>query len=257
MMNPVAQRWEPLPRHWTNLFFYPVTPSHCWLCALPTSQGDWCDSCAQRRLAARPTSAAFLSYTWGRSRSPAYAFKARRDFDDGLRKQIVKTFGWIAHGAFFKILRKAYVVGVPPRTTFQWGREDHLDDLLSGLEHQLNLRVLRQVLAFSENTRKPRTAADIKVKNDEAAQLIRGERVILVDNLWNSGQTALSVAAKIIELGAAEVHLCIMGRWLEGWPQAIKAASDYRQSVCPNPLYIHQWYHEQAFGSSQADKNRR
>ncbi|MBI3473726.1 MAG: hypothetical protein HY013_20415, partial [Candidatus Solibacter usitatus] len=211
----------------------------------PTTLGDFCQLCARRPLAARPASAVFLSYTWGRSQSPAYAFKVRKDFDDGLRKHIIKAFGWLAYKAFSSVQDEAVVIGVPPRTTFQWGMQDHLNDLLLALE-QTNFQILRRVLAFDQAA----TASfDLVVEDSENAQHLRGVPVILVDNLWNSGRTAVAVGRKLFELGAREVHLCIMGRWIEGYPEAIRAAIDYRHLVCPDPRYVHRWYYEQAFGT--------
>jgi hypothetical protein len=178
-------------------------------------------------------SASYLSYTWGRSHSPAYAFKNRNRFDEELRQEIVRLFGWMAYTRFRHIGEAACVVGAPPRTTIQWGMQDHLDDLLLAIE-QVNFCVLRNVFAFEDQR--------LVVADASAASMIRDTPIIIVDNLLNTRSTARKMAAKLRELGAAEIHLCIMARWIEGRFDAIGAVERYRDSLCATPEEIDQWY---------------
>ena len=190
-------------------------------------------SCTRLGIPQLVRSSAFLSYTWGHSHSPAYAFKNRRNFDEELRREICRYFGWMAHARFRDMAGMAYVIGVPPRATIQWGMQDHLDDLLLAVE-QTNFDVLRNVFAF-ENCR-------LVVADASAAARIRTRPIVIVDNLLNTGRTAHKMAAKLRELGAAEIHLCIMARWIEGRPDDIVATERHRASLCATPEEIDQWY---------------
>src|SRR5512147_2115060 len=91
---------SPTPVNWTELFFYPVIPRACPVCAIPTPDGNCCEWCTNKRLQQYIRSSAFLSYTWGRSHSPAYAFKTRDHFDEGLRLRILKLFEWMAYSSY-------------------------------------------------------------------------------------------------------------------------------------------------------------
>ena len=184
---------------------------------------------------------AFLSYTWGgRSRSPAYAFKVRKDFDDGLRAVMAKLFGLMAWAKFGRILDQPCVVGVPPRQSRQWGMQDHLADLLCALE-QVNFFTSCEASLL---LRGPHNKEKLTVVNADAGRLLRGRFVIVVDNLWNTGQTALGTASKLLESGAAEVHFYMMSRWISGDPQAIAIAKDFRAQACGDLSNLYLWYRD-------------
>jgi pyrimidine operon attenuation protein/uracil phosphoribosyltransferase len=170
-------------------------------------------------------SATYLSYTWGRSRSPGYAFKTPEKFDDGLREQITKLFGWMAYKQMANLTDASVVVGAPPRTTIKWGVQDHLDELLCAIE-QVNFRVLRNVFAYKDD--------EILLADTTAAATIRDRPMIIVDNLLNTRRTVSKFATKLAEVGAAEIHLCILARWIDGSPEAIQVARDFRASICSN-----------------------
>ena len=178
-------------------------------------------------------SATYLSYSWGRSRSPCYAFKTRKNFDQALRDQITNLFGWMAHAQLSRLAETALVIGVPPRTTIKWGMENHLDDLLCAIE-QVNFSVLRNVFEFEGDR--------LVLADMTAAAVIRDNPVIVVDNLLNSRRTVSKITAKLAEVGATEVHLCIMGRWIEGLPEAIRTAKEFRVSLCADSAQIGECY---------------
>jgi len=134
---------------------------------------------------------------------------------------------------------QAYVIGVPPRQSYQWGMQDHLDDLLCALE-QVNFQVLRRVLGFDG----PRNKERLAVVDGDAMRLLRNRSVIIVDNTWNSGQTALGAASKLLESGVAEVHFCIMSRWISGDSRAIAVAEAYRAQACPDLSNLLLWYRD-------------
>src|SRR5687767_2295804 len=127
---------------WTELFFYPIPLCSCPLCGLPTRGREPCEWCRVKFVSRSIRSAAFLSYTWGHSRSPAYAFKAPGHFPEELRQQILRLFAWMAHKKYRHLADLAFVIGAPPRRSIAWGQGGHLDELLSAVE-QANFRVLR------------------------------------------------------------------------------------------------------------------
>jgi predicted amidophosphoribosyltransferase len=184
-------------------------------------------------LSSRIHSASFLSYSWGRSASPAYAFKHPEKFKQPLRNKIMDLFGWMAQAHLAHLSDSAVVIGVPPQTTKEWRRDDHLDDLLCAIE-QVNFRVSRNVLAY-ENER-------LVVADAPAAGAIRNKPVIVVDNAMNTRHTASNVADKLAELGASEVHLCIMTRLINDLPEVIQSVREFRTNICPDPTLIEQWY---------------
>jgi hypothetical protein len=109
-----------MPAAWTEFFFYPILQPSCPICALPGVGGDCCVYCRRLNLPREIRSGAYLSYTWRHSRSPAYAFKTRENFEQDLRDEITRLFGWMAHSRFSHMADSAFVIGVPPRTTLQW-----------------------------------------------------------------------------------------------------------------------------------------
>jgi len=186
-----------IPRSWTEFFFYPITPSHCPTCAYPGEHDPIRARLEQQRFAGVVTSAASFSYTWGHSRSPAYAFKTRDKFDEGLRVEIARLFSWMVWRRFRNVLEDTYVVGVPPRRSFRYGTQSHLDDLLHAVE-EVNIQVLHGLLAFDLSTR----PESLIVADSEKARRLPAARVVVIDNLWKTGGTARQVALKILELGA-------------------------------------------------------
>jgi hypothetical protein len=187
----------PLTSDWTEFFFYPVLPSSCPICAIPSVDRNICCSCRGLNLQGQIRSAAFLSYTWGRSASPACAFKNREKFEPQWRNKITDLFGWMAHAQLTHLSDSAVVVGVPPRRTIKWGLQDHLADLLCAME-QVNVRVLRDALAFESGR--------LVVVNAAAAATIRDAPIIVVDNLLNTRGTVSNISNKLTELNASEVH---------------------------------------------------
>jgi hypothetical protein len=139
----------------------------------------------------------------------------------------------MAHAQLSRLSDAAVVVGAPPRTTIPWGLGDHLDDLLCSIE-QVNFRVLRNVFAYE--------GKQLVIADSTAADAVRNSPVIVVDNVFVKGRTVRNLATKLAEIGASEIHLCIMGRWLDGLPEAIRAAEEYRASICPDPAEIGEWY---------------
>jgi len=226
------------PGHWAEFFFYPVPPRHCPICGYPADNNtEQC--CRWRPLQLRSRTSAFLSYTWGRSRSPAYAFKVRKDFDEELRIAIAELFGFMAWSRFRQMSDEAVVIGVPPRRSFQWGMQDHLEPLLSAVE-EVNFQVLRGVLAFSGS----KNDESLIFRDEHTVYLFRGKPVIIIDNLWKTGRTAMAVALKLLENGATGAHFCMMSRWIEGDAQAITLAKEYRAAACENPASLYQWYRD-------------
>jgi hypothetical protein len=199
----------------------------------PTRDGNPCALCSRLKMPEVVRSAVFLSYTWGHSRSPAYAFKTRKNFDEDLRQVIASWFGWMAHGRYRHLSDAACVIGAPPRRTKQWGLHDHLNDLLLAVE-QVNFQVVRDVFAYEDDR--------IVIADAGAAQALRGRPIILVDNLMKSGSATRRVAAKLREIGAGELHLCMMARWIEGCQGAVNAAEEYRSTICRDPQEIDEWY---------------
>lgn len=226
-----------IPAHWTKYFFYPVTPIHCSFCAYPLDSGQACPACRCRHVVYPPSSATFLSYTWGRSHSPAYAFKTRTNFEEDLRRAIVAAFNQLANAVFDAGNELDYIVPVPPNKSFQWGQQYHLNDLIVGLESVLRPPALWRAVALQ---RKPGKAGDVGIWEKDDADKLRGARVLLVDNTWVSGATILGVAAKLAELGAKEVHLLLMSRWLNESRDfnAIKMVQQYRKDICPDARFV-------------------
>ncbi|MCX6599646.1 MAG: phosphoribosyltransferase family protein [Acidobacteria bacterium] len=174
-----------------------------------------------------------MSYTWGRSKSPAYLFKNRGAFDNDLRSAVLKLFGQMARFTFGALSDDAIVIGAPPRTTKKWGKDDHLDDLLCAVEQE-NLTVLRKVLAYEGD--------EIRVADTHAIQEMRGKPVIIVDNTVVTGETVGSIAGLLRSQGASEVHLCIMSRYIDGMPDAIEAAQVYRREIPVRIENLDEWY---------------
>ena len=234
---------ESFPKHWTDLFFYPISSPSCLLCAYPLSNAnEICPNKCNMDASSAICRSSFLSYTWGRSRSPAYAFKVKKDFDPGLRESIVSLFSWLAHCSFRDIASSAVVVGAPPRRTYQWGTQDHLDDLPFAMECS-NFEVIRDTFAFSGASQDP-----LVVANQESAARIRSAHVIVVDNLWNTGNTARAIAHKLLQLGATDVSVCIMSRWLEGDTQAIRRVQRHRDRMCPDASLVKRYYRDHLLG---------
>jgi hypothetical protein len=129
------------------------------------------------------------------------------------------------------------VIGVPPRRSFQRGMQDHLDDLLTAVE-QANFEVVRDVLEFSG----PKNYEALRFTDDGKIRVFRDKPVVVVDNLCNTGRTAISVARKLIENGATEANFCIMSRWIEGDTHANRIAKDYRETICAEVNGLYEWY---------------
>ena len=144
----------------------------------------------------------------------------------------------MAWSRFRDISDEAIVIGLPPRS-LRWRMQDHLDPLLTAVE-EANFRVRRGVLAF----RGPKNHEGLFLTDQSAADDFRGKPVIIIDNLWKTGHTAMSVAHKLARNVAAGAHFCVMSRWIADNTQAIALAKEYRTAVCGSLEGLYSWYRD-------------